>query len=144
MICSIGDSLESTIRQKNMVISIGSMPISGLFMAKIHTRIIIFDSIGIIVNSGAIIMNGRMNRGMMNRCFVNNWGLVNNWGFVMVNGGMMNRGMVNRGMVNRGMVNGGMVNGGMVNRGMMKRSNAMMQAYWSMISRCYGSHSDEN
>ena len=128
-----------------MIISIGSMPISGLFMAKIHTRIIIFDSIGIIVNSGAIIMNGRMNRGMMNRCFVNNWGLVNNWGFVMVNGGMMNRGMMNRSMMNRGMMpNRSMVNWGRVcmDGGMVEGGNAMMTG--SMISCCYGSQSDEN
>ena len=64
-----------------MVLTIGAITIAFFIGTKVKARVIIFDSIGIIVSSRSSIMNGRMNGcvmngSMMNRCFVNNWGLV--------------------------------------------------------------------
>ena len=123
------------VRKQNMVVSMCSMAIPGLFMSKIDSRVIIFHSIAIIINSWSSIVSRGMDGSVVNR-FVNRDGCV-------VNFGNMDRGMVNRFVnMDRGMMmNRSMVDWGMMNRGVY---GAVVEGNDTMISLGQGSQCDED
>ena len=136
-----------------MVVSMSSMSVSGLFMSKIDSRIVIFDSIAIVINSWPSIGSRGMDWGMMN-WFVNrdmyrfvNWEVYRfvNYGS-MVHFWNMDRGMMNSlvNMMNR-LVDGGMVDWGMMNR--MNRGvvdGAMVEWDYTMVSLGQGSKCEDD
>ena len=100
---SVGDSLGAAIREKDIVLAIGSISITSFIVSKVNTRVIISNSIGKVV----------VGRSFIGRCrFVSRCRFVDRCR--SVSRGMVNRYMVNWGMVNRGMVKGCMVNWAMV------------------------------
>ena len=55
----VSDSLDSAIRKGNSVASRGSISITSFGLAKVHSRVVILGSIGIVVDRGSI----RVDRG---------------------------------------------------------------------------------
>merc|ERR1719468_1435610 len=101
----VGDGLGSAIGQQNVVVTVGSVPITGLLLAVMKTGIVILDSVTVLVMGGSFMVRRggvSIGGGVVDR-FVDNRGVVD-WG--MVDWGMVDRGMVYRGMVDRSVVDG--------------------------------------
>merc|ERR1719468_832779 len=92
----VGDGLGSAIGQQNVVVTVGSVPITGLLLAVMKTGIVILDSVTVLVMGGSFMVRR---------------------GGVSIGGGVVDRGMVDRGMVDRGMVDRSVVDGGVVDGG---------------------------
>ena len=143
----VGDDLGTAIGKSHAVLSGGSITITVLILSKVGARVVISDSITILVDSGAIISRLMVSRcwvsGLVSGSWVDNGGLVDNWGRFVDRGGLVdNRGGVvdwgrfvgRGGVVDRsGVVDGsmGMVDSmgksvSMVSKGMMSKSMVTM------------------
>jgi len=137
----VGDDLGTAIRKSHAVFSIGGITITVLILSKVGARVVISDSITILVDSRAIISGLMVSRsgvsGLVGGSWVNNGWLVNdgsgfvNWGrgrfvdgsrFVSGSWVVNGSGLVSGSWVVDGsrlvsgswVVDGGMVDGGMV------------------------------
>jgi len=93
------DNLGTTIGKSNTVFTRGSITITVFILRKAGTRVVISDSITILVDSGAIISRLMVSRcwvsGLVSGSWVDNGGLVDNWGRCVDRGGLVdNRGGV--------------------------------------------------
>ena len=69
----VGDNLGTTIRKGNTVFTRGSITITVLVLSKVSTRVIISNSITILVNSWAIISGLMVSRGGMSGLVGRSW-----------------------------------------------------------------------
>merc|ERR1719273_287787 len=77
----VGDNLGTTIGESYTVLTAGSITITVLILSKVGARVVISDSIAILVDSGAIISGLMVSRSGVSRLvggsWVNNGWLVN-------------------------------------------------------------------
>ena len=101
----ISDSLSTSIRQNNAVLSVGSITVPALFLVEVNSSIVIGNSVSVVIGGVIIVVFGFMvSRGG----FVGGSGLVSGSGSVswsVVDGGMVNGGV---GVFVDGMDSGGM------------------------------------
>jgi hypothetical protein len=87
------DNLGTTIRKSDTVFTRGSITITVFILRKAGTRVVISDSISILVDSGAIIsglmVSGCWVSGLVGGSWVDNGGLVDNWGRFVDRGGFV-------------------------------------------------------
>jgi len=136
------DNLGTTIGKSNTVFTRGSITITVFVLRKAGTRVVISDSIAILVDSGAIISRLMVSwcwvSGFVSGSWVDNGGLVDNWGRCVDRGGLVdNRGGVVDwgGFVGRGRVVdwGGVVDGSGVIDGSMSMVDSMGKSMVSSV-----------
>lgn len=131
------DNLGTTIGKSNTVFTRGSITITVFVLRKAGTRVVISDSITILVDSGAIISRLMVSRcwvsGLVSGSWVDNGGLVDNWGRFVDRGGLVDNrgGVVDWG----GFVGGGsMVDwGGFVGRGGVVDRSGVVDGSMGMV-----------
>ena len=121
----VGDDLGTAIGKSHAVLSGGSITITVLILSKVGARVVISDSITILVDSGAIISRLMVSRcwvsGLVSGSWVDNGGLVDNWGRFVDRGGLVD---------NRG----GVVDwGGFVGRGWVVDGSGVVDGSMSMV-----------
>ena len=144
----VGDDLGTAIGKSHAVLSRGSITITVLILSKVGARVVISDSITILVDSRAIINRLRVS-GLVGRCWVNNSGFVDygsrlvdrgrgrfvDWGRFVSGSWVVDRGRFVNGswVVDGSMVDGSMVDGSMMDGGMMDGvSKSMVDGVGSM------------
>ena len=93
-------SLGTTIREQNVVLTIGCVPITAFFRSKMESSVVILDCITVVVMSGSNFVSGlvirRSGSGMVSGSGFVNWsGMVNGSGFVNWSGMVSGSGFVN-------------------------------------------------
>merc|ERR1719282_1689724 len=129
---SVGNSLSATIRKINAVLTVGSIPITGLVGSKVGARVVISYSITIVVVGGSNRFSMMDNRGSM----VDKGSMVNSMSKVVRSSMVESMGK----MVGSGMDEsmGNMVGSSMYNMGSMVGSN-MLSSNYSTVTTMGGS-----
>ena len=120
----------TTIRKSNTVFTRGSITITVFVLRKSGTRVVISNSITILVDSWAIISRLMVCwcwvSGLVGGSWVDNGGLVDNWGRFVDRGGVVDWG----GFVSRGRV---VDWGGFVGRGRVVDGSGVVDGSMSMV-----------
>ena len=89
----VGHNLGTAIGKSHAVLAVGSITITVLILSKAGARVVISNSIAILVDSGAIISRLMVSRcwvsGLVSGSWVDNGGLVDNWGRFVDRGGLV-------------------------------------------------------
>ncbi len=124
----VGHNLGAAVREVDTVFTIGGIVVAVLVGSEVGTRVVISNSIAVLIDSGAIRLGLMVGSGSMGGLV--GWGvdggLVGGGVHRGVHGGLVGRGvdgsLVGGSVNNRGLVSGSMDRGGMDNGGMVSRS----------------------